>query len=281
MQHTVEDLTQKSTSVTAGDGKSIQYQSISKGFDSRPVLQDVSFKLPGGKILALVGPSGCGKTTLLKLLNKLERPDRGNIFIDNVSIETIPDIELRSRIGYVVQHAGLFPHLTVQQNISLMPRLRGWSSAQITERIASLFDLVRLDSRQVANSYPATLSGGQQQRVGIARALAMDPGLLLMDEPFGALDPGLRRDLQAQFRELQSSLGKTVIIVTHDMEEAVFLADYIAVMSPLGQLLQIDRTRVVQEEPASPAVAQLFQSISESVRTKPHAMNSCNTKHGI
>lgn len=251
------------------EANSIQYRSIckyfgkycSKGSGLRTVLRDISFQVPSAKVLAIVGPSGCGKTTLLKLLNKLEVPDSGNIFIGDTSIETIPDAVLRSRIGYVVQSAGLFPHMTVRENIVLVPRLCGWSKVRISTRLAELFDLVRLDASQVADVYPATLSGGQQQRIGIARALVMDPSILIMDEPFGALDPNLRRDLQVQFKDLQSRLAKTVMIVTHDMEEAIALSDYIAVMSSQGTLLQMDRTETVVRSPASREVAQMFVSL--------------------
>src|SRR5690349_12374615 len=176
----------------------------------------------------LVGPSGCGKTTLLRMINRLIEPTNGRIFLDGDDITRADPVQLRRRIGYVIQHVGLFPHQTIAQNVATVPRLLGWEKPAIAARVEEMFALVGLEPSQYRDRYPRQLSGGQQQRVGVARALAADPPVLLMDEPFGAIDPITRTRLQDEFLRLQATLRKTVVFVTHDIDEAVKLGDRIA-----------------------------------------------------
>lgn len=183
-----------------------------------------------GEVLAFVGASGSGKTTLLKMVNRLLEPDGGEVLVEGRDTRTWDPIRLRRRIGYVIQDVGLFPHLTVAANIALVPRLEGWTPQRRDARAAELLDLVGLPAADFADRFPHELSGGQRQRVGVARALAVDPPILLMDEPFGALDPGTRRQLQAEFLRIQERLHKAVLLVTHDMNEAMGLGDRVAVM---------------------------------------------------
>ena len=216
-------------------------------------LHDVSLTIPDGTTLALLGPSGCGKTTLLKLINRLLEPTGGTVRIDGQDSATLDPIALRRRIGYVVQEAGLFPHLTAAANAEVVPHLLGWPAPRRRERVRELFALLGLELA-LAERYPAQLSGGQRQRVGLARALAVDPGILLMDEPFGALDPLIRARLQDEFRDLQSRLAKTVVLVTHDVDEAFRLADAVAVVDA-GRLVQLGTPAEIRRAPASPFVA--------------------------
>ena len=216
-------------------------------------LHDVSLTIPDGTTLALLGPSGCGKTTLLKLINRLLEPTGGTVRIDGQDSATLDPIALRRRIGYVVQEAGLFPHLTAAANAEVVPHLLGWPAPRRRERVRELFALLGLELA-LADRYPAQLSGGQRQRVGLARALAVDPGILLMDEPFGALDPLIRARLQDEFRDLQSRLAKTVVLVTHDVDEAFRLADAVAVVDA-GHLVQLGTPDEIRRAPASPIVA--------------------------
>jgi len=216
-------------------------------------LHDVSLTIPDGTTLALLGPSGCGKTTLLKLINRLLEPTGGTVRIDGQDSATLDPIALRRRIGYVVQEAGLFPHLTAAANAEVVPHLLGWPAPRRRERVRELFALLGLELA-LADRYPAQLSGGQRQRVGLARALAVDPGILLMDEPFGALDPLIRARLQDEFRDLQSRLAKTVVLVTHDVDEAFRLADAVAVVDA-GHLVQLGTPDEIRRAPASPFVA--------------------------
>lgn len=217
-------------------------------------LHDVSLRVPAGTTLALLGPSGCGKTTLLKLLNRLLEPTAGRVRIDGRDSAGLDPIVLRRHMGWVVQEAGLFPHLTAAANAEVVPRLLGWPAPRRAARIRELFALLGLDPAAHGDRYPHQLSGGQRQRVGLARALAADPPILLMDEPFGALDPLIRVRLQDEFRALQARLGKTVVLVTHDVDEAFQLADAVAVLDG-GQLLQHDTPDAIRRAPASPFVA--------------------------
>jgi osmoprotectant transport system ATP-binding protein len=211
-------------------------------------LDGVSFAVEAGRILVLLGTSGSGKTTALKTINALVRPDSGRVFVLGEEVAHWDPIALRRRIGYVIQEAGLIPHLTVAENVALVPRLLGWSRQRQEERTRELLSLVRLDGNRFAPLRPAQLSGGERQRVGLARALAADPPLLLMDEPFGALDPLTRRRVQDEFRDLQSRLGKTVVLVTHDVPEALRLGDEVGVMDR-GRILQRGSPREIREEP--------------------------------
>jgi len=204
----------------------------------------------------LLGPSGCGKTTLLKTVNRLVEPSAGSIHLDGTDVRQVPPPELRRRIGYAIQKAGLFPHLTVAQNVAVVPKLLGWSRSRWQTRVDELLTLVQLPPGDYRDRYPAQLSGGQQQRVGIARALAGDPQVVLMDEPFGALDAITRRDLQGQLAALQRRLGKTILFVSHDIEEALQLGDRVLVMRE-GRIVQCDRPLALLQQPRDEFVAAL------------------------
>jgi osmoprotectant transport system ATP-binding protein len=208
------------------------------------VLDRFSLAVERGGVLALVGRSGAGKSTLLKLVNRLLLPDRGDVFVEGRSTREWEPIRLRRGVGYVLQEVGLFPHLTVADNVAVVPRLEAWPANRVTARVHELLELVGLSPSQFATRWPDELSGGQRQRVGVARALAVDPPILLMDEPFGALDPLTRAELHAEFRRIQERLRKTVIIVSHDMGEAFALGDRVGVLDE-GRLVACDRPQVV------------------------------------
>jgi osmoprotectant transport system ATP-binding protein len=195
-----------------------------------PIIDRLSLRVQRGETFVLLGESGCGKTTTLKLVNRLLTPTSGDVLVEGKTTTEWDAIRLRRRTGYVIQEAGLFPHFTVEQNVALVPSLDGWDEFRIRERVRELLWLVGLDAERFANRYPRELSGGQRQRIGVARALAADPPLLLMDEPFGALDPLTRASIQKEFAELKTRLGKTVIFVTHDVREALLLGSRIALM---------------------------------------------------
>ncbi len=217
----------------------IEIRNLTKTFDGVTAVDDLSFDVPEGEVMALVGTSGCGKSTTLRMLNRLIEPTSGRVRIGDRDATAIPPEELRLGIGYVIQGVGLFPHWTVAQNIGTVPRLLRWDRSRIDARVRELMELFRLDPAEFADKYPSELSGGQQQRVGVARAMAAEPSVLLMDEPFGALDPVTRASLQDEFAAIQKRRRMTVILVTHDMDEAFRLADRIAVMDG-GRILQID-----------------------------------------
>jgi osmoprotectant transport system ATP-binding protein len=215
----------------------IEFRDVSFTRPGRPVVLDrFSLTVGAGEVLALVGRSGAGKTTLLKLVNRLLLPDAGAVFVEERDTREWEPIRLRRRVGYVLQDVGLFPHMTIAENVSVVPRLEGWQRERMSERVDELLDLVGLPPQQFAARWPDELSGGQRQRVGVARALAVDPPVLLMDEPFGALDPLTRAELHDEFRRIQQRLKKSVIIVTHDMGEAFALADRIGVVEE-GRLI--------------------------------------------
>lgn len=205
---------------------------------SRVLLSDLNFLIQTGDFLVLLGRSGSGKTTTMKLINRLLTPTAGRVIVQGRATTEWDEIELRRQIGYVIQETGLFPHFTIGQNVGLVPTLQGWSAKQVKARAHELLHLVGLEPGQFANRYPHQLSGGQRQRVGVARALAADPPILLMDEPFGALDPITRLELQQEFRRLQQDLGKTVVFVTHDIQEAFILATQIGLMQD-GKLVEL------------------------------------------
>lgn len=208
----------------------VAFRDVRLALGGRPVLEGVSFELPRGETLALVGRSGVGKTSALRLVNALLFPDAGEVLVGGRSTRAWDPIELRRRTGYVLQGIGLFPHLTVAENAGLVPRLLEWEEERRAERVRELLELVGLPARQFADRYPRELSGGQQQRVGVARALAADPPLLLCDEPFGALDPITRRELQREFRELGRELEKSLLFVTHDVREALLMGDRVGLL---------------------------------------------------
>jgi osmoprotectant transport system ATP-binding protein len=235
----------------------IVLEHVSKVYSgSAAAVSDLSLTIEPGEVLVLVGTSGSGKTTTMKMINRLVEPTSGTIRVGGRDIREVDPIQLRRSIGYVIQEIGLFPHMTVGKNIALVPSLKGWPKARQTERVAELLELVGLPSREYAHKHPHQLSGGQKQRVGVARALAGDPDILLMDEPFGALDPITRAQLHEEFLKLQSRLRKTVVFVTHDMLEAIRLADRMAVMDG-GILLQVGTPRNILARPATSKVADL------------------------
>ena len=239
--------------------KAIRFEHVSKQFARapRPAVDDVTLDVAAGEFVVLLGPSGCGKTTLLKMVNRLYEPTAGQIYLDDTEIRQLEVNALRRQIGYVIQQTGLFPHMTVAQNIAVVPQLLGWARARIAARVDELLDLVDLPPDEYRTRYPAQLSGGQQQRVGVARALAADPGVLLMDEPFGAIDAITRASLQDELRRIQRRVRKTVLFVTHDVEEALRLADRIAVMR-LGRVVQYDTPFALLTQPADPFVGELL-----------------------
>ncbi|MEU2491820.1 betaine/proline/choline family ABC transporter ATP-binding protein [Streptomyces sp. NPDC007883] len=233
----------------------IRFEHVTKRYpDGTTAVDDLSFEVAAGELVTLVGPSGCGKTTTMKMVNRLIEPTQGRIFLDGDDISTVDPVQLRRRIGYVIQQVGLFPHKTVLENTATVPHLLGWKRARGRERAAELLDLVGLDPRVYGDRYPEQLSGGQRQRVGVARALAADPPVLLMDEPFGAVDPVVRERLQSEFLRLQAAVRKTVLFVTHDIEEAVRLGDRIAVYGQ-GRIEQFGAPAAVLGAPATPYVA--------------------------
>ncbi|MCX5312360.1 ABC transporter ATP-binding protein [Streptomyces sp. NBC_00154] len=233
----------------------IRFEHVTKRYaDGTTAVDDLSFDVAEGELVTLVGPSGCGKTTTMKMVNRLIEPTEGRIFLDGDDISSIDPVRLRRRIGYVIQQVGLFPHKTVLENTATVPHLLGWKRGKGRERAAELLDLVGLDPSVYGDRYPDQLSGGQRQRVGVARALAADPPVLLMDEPFGAVDPVVRERLQNEFLRLQAQVRKTVLFVTHDIEEAVRLGDRIAVYGQ-GSIEQFDSPATVLGAPATPYVA--------------------------
>jgi osmoprotectant transport system ATP-binding protein len=221
-----------------------------------PAVDNLSLTVPAGEICVLVGPSGSGKTTALKLVNRLIYLTEGEIRIDGTKIYDLDVTELRRSIGYVIQQVGLFPHMTIEANVGTVPRLLGWPKQRIRERTAELLELVGLDPAEDGPRYPAQLSGGQRQRVGLARALAANPPLMLMDEPFGAIDPIVRARLQDEFLRLQQELRKTVLFVTHDIDEAIKIGDRIAIFRQGGKLAQYDTPEQILRHPADEFVAE-------------------------
>jgi osmoprotectant transport system ATP-binding protein len=216
----------------------IAFQEVSYATQGRSRVSGLTLSVVEGQTLVLLGKSGCGKTTTLKLINRLLMPTHGEVLIEDTPTTRWNPIELRRNIGYVIQDVGLFPHFTVEQNIGLIPTLKGWHQQKIRDRVEELLELVGLDASQFAQRYPHQLSGGQRQRIGVARALAVDPPILLMDEPFSALDPMTRLELQQEFRHLQQRLHKTIVWVTHDVQEALFLGTQIGLMQN-GMLLSL------------------------------------------
>ncbi|MGA0561359.1 ABC transporter ATP-binding protein [Ancylobacter sp. VNQ12] len=223
---------------------------LTKRYDATIAVDQLSLTVAAGSICVLVGASGCGKSTTLRLINRLIEPDGGRVLIGGTDVASLPAVALRRRIGYVIQSIGLFPHWTIARNIATVPELLGWPAERIARRVDELLDLVGLDPDSYRDRRPHELSGGQQQRVGVARALAADPDLLLMDEPFGALDPVTRDGLQAALLDIQARTGKTVILVTHDIDEAIRLASRIAVLDD-GRLIQQGSPREILTRPAN------------------------------
>jgi osmoprotectant transport system ATP-binding protein len=236
--------------VTTGDARMIEFRGVDKRYPDGTVAVDhLDLVVESGKVTVFVGPSGCGKTTSLRMINRMVEPTKGTVLVEGRDVMAQDPAELRRGIGYVIQQAGLFPHRTILDNVATVPLLLGWSKKQARARAAELMELVGL-APQTAKRYPAQLSGGQQQRVGVARALAADPPVLLMDEPFSAVDPVVRESLQDELLRLQDELGKTIVFVTHDIDEAIKLGDKIAVFRVGGKLAQYDEPGVLLARPA-------------------------------
>lgn len=235
----------------------IEYKNVSKSYGKEKVVKDLNLQISDGEFVVMIGPSGCGKTTTLKMLNRLIPMDSGSISIDGKDIMDMNPEKLRSHIGYVIQQIGLFPNMTVEENICVVPRLLKWDKEKSHQRAKELLELVDMPYEEYAHKYPNEMSGGQQQRIGVLRALAAEPPIILMDEPFGALDPITRDSLQDEVKSLQQHLGKTVIFVTHDMDEALKMADTIVFMSE-GQILQTDSPEEILNAPANDVVREFM-----------------------
>jgi osmoprotectant transport system ATP-binding protein len=234
----------------------ISVEGLTKSYGAATVVDRVSMVIERNSITVIVGPSGSGKSTLLRMINRLVEPTSGRVLLDGADTRSEPAHLLRRRMGYAIQGHGLFPHRTVAENIATVPRLLGWEDARIRARVRELMEVFQLDPVAYADAFPDQLSGGQQQRVGVARALAAGPSVLLMDEPFGALDPIIRAKAQEDLLDTHRRFGTTIVLVTHDMDEAFRLGDHVAVMSE-GRLLQYDRPAVLLTRPADPLVARL------------------------
>ncbi|HEY5335647.1 MAG TPA: ABC transporter ATP-binding protein [Mycobacteriales bacterium] len=235
----------------------IEMAGVAKHYpDGTVAVASLDLTIADGELVVLIGPSGCGKTTTLKMLNRLIEPTRGQILLAGEDVLSVDPVQLRRRIGYVIQNVGLFPHENIRANVASVPRLLGWGRARTRTRVDELLELVGLDPSVHGDRYPSQLSGGQRQRVGVARALAADPPVLLMDEPFSAIDPLARARLQQEFLRIQQTLRKTVVLVTHDVDEAVLLGDRIAVFREGGHLEQYDRPAAVLGSPATSFVEQ-------------------------
>ncbi len=237
----------------------VEFRNVRFAYEGRPILDDVDVTVEKGSVAALVGRSGAGKTTLLKLVNRMLLPDEGRVIVGGRDTREWDPIALRRRVGYVIQEAGLLPHLTVEQNVGLVPRLEGWEAERTRARIDELLDLVGLPPASFARRWPRELSGGQRQRVAVARALAADPPILLMDEPFGALDAITRAELRREFTRIQREVRKTVVLVTHDIAEALALSDRVGVLDA-GRLVAWDSPAAVTRS-AHPAVRPFMEAL--------------------
>ncbi|MEU4644944.1 ATP-binding cassette domain-containing protein [Micromonospora sp. NPDC023814] len=251
------DVTPATTDHGGPRAASIALEGIHKRYpDGTEAVRELSLDIAAGELVVLIGPSGCGKSTVLRMVNRLIEPTGGRILLDGEDVTRVDPVRLRRRIGYVIQNVGLFPHQTVSANVATVPRLLGWPRERSRRRVDELLELVGLDPATFGRRYPHELSGGQRQRVGVARALAADPVVLLMDEPFSAVDPIARTRLQEEFLRLQAEVRKTIVLVTHDLDEAVRLGDRIAVLSQGGRLEQYDTPAAVLGAPATPFVRE-------------------------
>jgi osmoprotectant transport system ATP-binding protein len=258
----------------------IRLEHVSKQYATGQLaVRDLTLAIPEGETCVLVGPSGCGKTTTLKMINRLIEPTGGRIYLDGEDVTRADSVQLRRRIGYVIQQVGLFPHQTIATNVGTVPRLLGWKKDRVAARVDELLTLFGLDAQEFRDRYPAQLSGGQRQRVGVARALAADPPVLLMDEPFGAIDPVTRSRLQDEFLRLQEEVRKTVVFVTHDIEEAVKMGDRIAILDIGGVLAQYDTPAEILGKPASPMVADFVGADRGLKRLKVTAIDTAALEH--
>jgi osmoprotectant transport system ATP-binding protein len=240
----------------------IEFRGVSKTYpgSERPVVDDLSFEILEGEVCVLVGPSGCGKTTTMRMVNRLIEPTEGEILIDGEPNTQMSGTRLRRKIGYAIQQIGLFPHRTIAENIATVPSLLGWDKQRTRGRVDELLELVGLDPDEYRDRYPTELSGGQQQRVGVARAMAADPPIMLMDEPFGAVDPITRERLQDEFLNIQQDIKKTIVFVTHDIDEAIKMGDKIAILKQGGLLAQYDAPENILSDPNSEFVASFVGS---------------------
>lgn len=241
--------------------KAIEFQSVRKAFPKSrtKAVDDVSFTVEEGEFITILGPSGCGKTTLLKMINRLYEPDKGSIYLYDSEIAKQDAVALRRTIGYVIQQVGLFPHMTIEQNIAVVPKLLKWDKDKIAQRVDVLLDTVGLSAEDFKHRYPSQLSGGQQQRVGLARALATEPSIMLLDEPFGAIDAITRGLLQDELLRIHQSLKKTFLLVTHDINEAFKLGTRVMIMKD-GQICQFDKPQAIAANPANEFVSSLMAS---------------------
>jgi osmoprotectant transport system ATP-binding protein len=243
-------------------GARIVFDKVSKKYSGQaaPAVDKFSLVIEPGEFIVFVGPSGCGKTTTMKMVNRIIEPTGGVITIDGTDVRKLDENKLRRKIGYVIQQIGLFPHMTIAENIAIVPKLLGWDKERIADRVIELLELVGLDPTEYSERYPKELSGGQQQRVGVARALAADPPVMLMDEPFGATDPITREKLQDEFLLLQTRIKKTIIFVTHDFEEAIKMGDKIVILGPRTNIEQFDTPAHILAAPANEYVAEFIGS---------------------
>ncbi|WHY84217.1 ABC transporter ATP-binding protein [Neobacillus novalis] len=228
----------------------IEFKNIVKKYRSKTIINPFSLEIDAGQLVVFIGPSGCGKTTLLKMINKLIQPSSGKIFVNGTDISTMNPIELRRNIGYVIQNTGLFPHMSIKENLELIPKLKGEEPASIEKKTKELLEIVGLDPKEFLHRFPKELSGGQQQRIGVARAFSTNSDIILMDEPFSALDPVTRSSLQDELFQMQKELNKTIIFVTHDMDEAIKIADKICILKD-GDILQYDTPENILKNPAN------------------------------
>lgn len=243
--------------------KIIEFSQVSKKYDAQVVLKKSSFSINKGEIITILGTSGSGKTTTLKMINRLLTPDEGSIYFKGKALESYELVALRRQIGYVVQQVGLFPHMTVEENIGIVPQLLGWDKAKIKNRVEELLTLIQLPYVDFAKRYPESLSGGQQQRIGVARALAADPDLMLFDEPFGAIDAITRYDLQEELLSIHETFPeKTFVFITHDIQEAFKLGDRVMVMDK-GEICQFDTPKAILQNPETDFVRQLIATVKE------------------
>ncbi|MEH1099274.1 ABC transporter ATP-binding protein [Micromonospora sp. CPCC 205561] len=260
------DVTPEGTDLAEPRAASITLEGIRKRYpDGTEAVRELDLDIAAGELVVLIGPSGCGKSTVLRMVNRLIEPTGGRILLDGEDVTRVDPVRLRRRIGYVIQNVGLFPHQTVSANVATVPRLLGWARQRSRRRVDELLELVGLDPGTFGRRYPHELSGGQRQRVGVARALAADPVVLLMDEPFSAVDPIVRTRLQEEFLRLQAEVRKTIVLVTHDLDEAVRLGDRIAVLSEGGRLEQYDTPAAVLGSPATPFVRE-FVGVDRGIR---------------
>lgn len=263
----------------------INFNNVSMSYGDNLIIKNMNLHIPKGELVVLIGPSGCGKTTSLQLMNRLIDPDSGTIEIDGKDIHKVNVIDLRRQIGYVIQEIGLFPHMTIRQNIEIVPKLLKWDEKKRLARTQELMKTVGLNPEEFMDRYPAKMSGGQQQRIGFLRALAADPPIILLDEPFGALDPVTRDSLQDELKRLQKELNKTMVFVTHDMDEAIKIADRIVIMNE-GQIVQYDTPEEILLNPANQFVEKFIgkhrlsngnvNTVSEIMRSNPITIRENN-----